>query len=454
MASIIRSNATLNLYKDRIHYLNNKSLIKGQFIVYWMQASQRVCYNHALSFAIEEANDLNLPLIVLFCLTDKYPEANNRHYQFMLEGIIEIEEELKKMGIKLVIRLGDPIKEVQALATEASLVITDRGYLKIERYWKEQIASLINVPLIEIESNVIVPVEIASLKEEYSAYSLREKINPLVDYYARDFKNEELINSSLDLSIYSLKINLSDLSFLKIDHNIPPSRFKGGHRNALNKLNDFIDNKISNYAKYKNHPELSFQSDLSPYLHFGQISPIEIYLLVKDLNSAPFNEELIVRRQLAINFVYYNQNYDSYLSLPNWSIDSLEKHLLDKREYIYTISELEEAKTHDKYWNACQKEMVITGKMHGYMRMYWGKKVLEWTKNYREAYSILIYLNNKYSLDGRDPNGYAGIAWCFGKHDRPWKERDIFGYIRYMNDKGLEKKFNMDLYLEKINNLN
>ncbi|MDD2435647.1 MAG: deoxyribodipyrimidine photo-lyase [Bacilli bacterium] len=440
-------------YKDRINYLNNKTLIKRQFVLYWMQASQRVCYNHALSFAIEKANHLGQPLIVFFSLTDDYPDANIRHYQFMLEGIKEVESDLKKMGIKLVIRFGNPVVEIQDIVDDVSVVITDKGYLKIERYWREQISQLIDIPLIEIESNVVVPVEAASLKEEYSAYTLRRKIEPLIDYYAKAFKNEDIMIKSLDFPIVTEDLDLNDLSFLKTDKTIKPSLFKGGHKHALETLNDFINHKIDHYSKYKNHPELDFQSNLSPYLHFGQISPIEIYLLVRNLNADSFIEELIVRRELAINFVYYNKDYDSYLSLPSWAIDTLEKHNIDEKEYSYSVQELEEAKTHDLYWNACQTEMVLTGKMHGYMRMYWGKKVLEWTNNYQHAYQILIYLNNKYSLDGRDPNGYAGIAWCFGKHDRPWKERNIFGYIRYMNQEGLKRKFNMNLYLDKINKM-
>ena len=152
-------------------------------------------------------------------------------------------------------------------------------------------------------------------------------------------------------------------------------------------------------------------------------------------------------------FTTYNENYDTFECLPKWAIDTLETHMDDDREYIYSLSELENYMTHDRYWNAAQKELIITGKMNGYMRMYWGKKVIQWSDDYKKAYEYLIYLNDKYSLDGRDPNGYAGIAWVFGKHDRPWVEREIFGKVRYMNDKGLERKFSMEDYLKKIDEL-
>jgi deoxyribodipyrimidine photo-lyase len=202
-------------------------------------------------------------------------------------------------------------------------------------------------------------------------------------------------------------------------------------------------------------PDNERSSKLSPYLHFGQISPLEILYEVDKINEfleekESFLEEVIIRRELAINFVYYNSNYDNWKGITyNWAYETLEKHKEDLREYIYTENELENGKTHDKYWNACQKQMVKTGYMEGYMRMYWCKKILEWSESPQEAYEITLKLNNKYFYDGRDPNSYAGVAWCFGKHDRAWKERRIFGKVRYMNSDGLERKFKMEKYLEK-----
>jgi deoxyribodipyrimidine photo-lyase len=192
---------------------------------------------------------------------------------------------------------------------------------------------------------------------------------------------------------------------------------------------------------------------MSPYLHFGQVSPVTLALHAQEQGGSgtpAFLEELIVRRELAVNFVRYNDHYDSFASLPAWAQKTLELHQGDQREYGYSVDELERAATHDPYWNTAQMEMVKTGKMQGYMRMYWGKKILEWSRTPQDAYSVALYLNNKYEIDGRDPNGYAGIAWCFGKHDRPWGERPVFGMVRYMNAPGLTRKFAMDRYLEKV----
>ena len=215
---------------------------------------------------------------------------------------------------------------------------------------------------------------------------------------------------------------------------------------------------MPDYPKLRNDPILDYQSSLSPYLHFGQISPVYVALRILDSNASieakeAYLEEIVVRRELAVNYVQHNENYDNFNGLPEWAKRTLGSHKNDQREYLYNLRELENAETHDPYWNAAQNEMRITGKMHGYMRMYWGKKIVEWTENPEIAFNMALYLNNKYELDGRDPNGFAGIAWCFGKHDRPWKERPVFGNVRYMNENGLRRKFDADKYIEKVKQL-
>lgn len=440
--------------KGRIKYLNNYSSKDRKYVIYWMQASQRVDYNHALEYAITRANDLDKPLVVYFGLTDQFPDANIRHYKFMVEGLIEVKEKLTELGIKFVVVHTSPDEGAIALSNLAALMVVDRGYLKIQREWRLNVATAIDIPLIEVESNVVVPVEEVSTKEEYAASTIRRKITPLIEHYANHFDISEVAHKSIDDKLDVEQFDLTDLNKLNLDSSVSLGSYKGGISEARLHLESFIKTKINKYDELSNDPSLDCTSNMSPYLHFGQISPIEIYLKTRDLNSHSFLEELIIRRELAINFVYYNNNYDSYKSLPNWALTSLEKHLADNRPYLYSLDELEVGNTHDPYWNACQMEMVKTGKMHGYMRMYWGKKVIEWTSDYKVAYEYLVYLNNKYSLDGRDENGYAGIAWCFGKHDRPWKERPIFGMIRYMNDSGLKRKFAMDNYLDKISQLN
>jgi len=234
--------------------------------------------------------------------------------------------------------------------------------------------------------------------------------------------------------------------------------FRGGSSEASKRLEIFVEDKLSGYADFRNDPSVDYQSMLSPYLHFGQISPIQIALKVLGAQAPAsakeaYLEELIVRRELAVNYVNYNSNYDCFEGLPEWAKRTLLSHKSDPREYLYSLNELENFETHDPYWNAAQNEMRITGKIHGYMRMYWGKKIIEWSENPELAFNTALYLNNKYELDGRDPNSFAGVAWCFGKHDRPWKERPVFGSVRYMNENGLRRKFDADKYVAKIGHL-
>ena len=226
----------------------------------------------------------------------------------------------------------------------------------------------------------------------------------------------------------------------------------GGTGAARKLLWNFIHEKLHHYHEYRNDPDLDATSHLSPYLHFGQISPVEAALAVIDSgdpNTGKFLDELVVRRELAFNFVRYNDNYDNMKSIPAWAYESLMMHADAAKKYVYKPEELERSMTHDPYWNAAQNQLVVTGVIHNYMRMYWGKKIIEWAESPEKAYKYMVHLNNRYSIDGSDPNSYAGIAWCFGKHDRPWGTRPVFGKVRYMNDRGLKRKFSMKAYLEK-----
>jgi deoxyribodipyrimidine photo-lyase len=430
--------------KERLKYLNNNTLGDG-YVLYWMQNAQRTEYNHALEYAIKRANDLNKPLVVMFFLITNYPSANYRHYSFMIDGLKEVEESLKKRNIKFVAKLIDAKEDILSYLN-SSLIIVDKGYMRFEKEWRAYVSSNTSVPLIEVETNVLVPIEEVSNKEEYGAYTIRNKINKHIGSYAKELEIGIINISSLNLDIDSVNLN-NVLDNMKLEYVPKSTIYIGGTSNAKKHLDEFINNKIMHYEE-RNNPKYDYQSNLSPYLHFGQISPLYIYLKTKDISPA-FTEELIVRRELSYNFVYYNNNYDNYKCLPDWAVTTLEKHMVDKRPYIYDLNTLEQYLTFDEYWNTCQKEMVITGKMHGYMRMYWGKKIIEWSNTPYEAFNTMIYLNDKYSIDGRDPNSYAGIAWCFGKHDRPWTERNIFGMIRYMNSSGLDRKFDMEDYVSK-----
>ena len=447
-------------YQERIKKINSINLKERKFVIYWMQSSHRTEFNLALDYAIFMGKKLDKPVIVFFGITN-FLEANHRHYKFMLEGLIEIEKALDALGIKFVLKKISPDKGIIELSKKACLVVVDRGYLRLNKTWYHLAKQGVKCPLFQVEDNVVVPVELASNKEEYSAATFRPKIHMKSGFFLRELKFNKPKRDSLDSKIESMdlkKIN-QIIDSLKLNPNIHPTNyFRGGPSEAQNHLKNFINKKLPNYPNNRNDPNLESLSNLSPYLHFGQISPIQITQKIVSSNNPEeskqvFLEELIVRRELAINYVFYNKNYDSFEGLPNWTKKTLLEHKNDERHYNYSIKEFEEAKTHDPFWNAAQNQMRFTGKMHGYMRMYWGKKIIEWTKTPQIAFEIALTLNNIYELDGRDPNGYTGVAWCFGKHDRPWKEREIFGKIRYMNDKGLRRKFDADKYVKKINNL-
>lgn len=441
---------------ERIKSLNKNKIVPGDYIIYWMQSSIRIHYNHALEYAIYQANKLKKPLVIYFGLTGNYPEANLRHYSFLLEGLQEVEKSSEEMNIQLVVLNRSPEKGVLEIAKNAVMVITDRGYLNNQRKLRNYASQNLKCPLIQVETDVVVPVETASPKEEYAAYTIRRKINNNMEKFLVPLKNQKVIRSSLELNFNSTSLK-KILNKLNINHSVEEvPYFHGGTSQALTHLKYFITHKLDRFTDLRNDPSQDYLSNMSPYLHFGMISPLYIALLISDTDSPgreAYLEELVIRRELSMNFVYYNVNYQNIDCLPEWARKTLQGHINDPRPYQYTLDELENAKTHDPYWNAAQQEMVYTGKMHGYMRMYWGKKIIEWVPDPEEAYQIALYLNNKYELDGRDPNGYAGVAWCFGKHDRPWREREIFGKVRYMNDKGLERKFKIDKYVDRVDGI-
>lgn len=448
------------IHPQRISLLNDKPIRKRDYVLYWMQASQRAEYNHALEFAIEKANELNNPLVAFFGITDNYPEANERHYYFLCEGLKTVHRALAKRGVQLVIRHCSPENGLIAIARKASCVVVDAGYTKVQRAWRSTAAAGLACALFQVETDVVVPVTVTSPKEEYAAATIRKKIQRQLKTFLIPLKSRKLNSDSLSINVNSL-FSVDDpagaVARLNIDRSVSRSRhLSGGTLSAKKMLTHFIKNKLDRFADLRNDPGKDYLSNLSPYLHFGHIAPLYIALQVQKANSPgndAFLEELIIRRELSMNFVWYNKHYDSFACLPKWAQDTLRYHKRDRREHLYTRKQFEQAKTHDPYWNAAQLEMVLTGKMHGYMRMYWGKKILEWSKTPEEAFQIALYLNNKYELDGRDPNAYTGVAWCFGKHDRAWAERPIFGKVRYMNAAGLKRKFEIDAYVNRIESL-
>jgi deoxyribodipyrimidine photo-lyase len=427
----------------RLRILNDKPIDpEGRFVIYWMQQSQRTRFNHALERAIVQANALDLPLLVVFGIMDNYPEANERHYAFMLQGLTEVSRRLGERKIKFIMQRGAPQEVALHYAPRAALLVCDRGYLRHQKLWREEVAARATCRVEQVESDVVVPVEVVSDKAEYAARTIRPKIHRHLRSYLKSLGEQRVRHSSLKLKIQCERIQLDDL---KIDRGVSAvSRFRGGESSAQKLLNRFVREKIRRYEAERSEPSASATSMLSPYLHFGQISPLQVALSTR--SSATFLEELIVRRELAMNFVHYTSNYDRYDCLPAWAQRTLKQHRADERAYVYSPDQLERAATHDRWWNAAQTEMLRTGYMHNYMRMYWGKKILEWSKTPEQAYETALRLNNRYFLDGRDPSSYANVAWIFGLHDRPWAERPIFGQIRYMNAAGLERKFDMEAY--------
>jgi deoxyribodipyrimidine photo-lyase len=451
------------IHNTRIQILNDLDLRQGAFVLYWMQQSQRAEYNHALEYAVQQANKMGQGVVVVFGLMDDYPEANLRHYTFMLEGLQETQAALAKRDIKMVVQKGNPVNVVLSAGRKASLIVCDRGYLRHQRQWRQKVARNAGCRVVQVESDVVVPLEVVSNKAEYAARTIRPKINKCLQDYLIEFKPTRIKKPSLKTRVSGL--DLSDTEALtkklSLDKSVLPVSgfFTGGTSKAKKLFKEFLINRFERYAENSNQPQTDDVSHMSKYLHFGQISPLYLALQIlkterrfKEAREA-YLEELIVRRELAMNFVYYTPGYDSYTCLPVWAQKTLAEHKNDKRQYLYTRRQLENSRTHDEYWNAAMREMKFTGFMHNYMRMYWGKKILEWSKTPQQAFKTTLAINNKYFLDGRDANSYTGVAWVFGVHDRAWFERPIFGKIRYMAASGLERKCDIQAYVKKVDAL-
>ena len=455
--------------QGRIIHLQEGQYVHHQtHVVYWMQQAQRIHFNHALNHAIQLANQKHLPLLVFFGLTTDYPDANERHFAFMLEGLQEVKAILEHFHISFVIRLVSPEKGVIQYLNHAHALVMDYGYLRHQKKWRKDVLdeAKIHFPDLRIDmvdTDAIVPVRVASEKAEYGAYTLRPKIMKLYPSY-RDFKRIDVIENQEMFPVQS-DIDLSDISLvlsqLQIDRSVAKSPiYRGGYKEASRLLSLFITQKSSHYME-SNDPSTDYTSLMSMYIHFGQISTLEILeriFLAHDHGQLDgqvldaYVEQLLVRRELALNYVTYVKGYDRFETITEpWAYMTMNQHLQDIRPYLYTKHELEHSMTHDPYFNAAMKEMRDTGYMHNYMRMYWAKKIIEWMPSYQEAYETTISLNNKYFIDGRDPNSYASVAWCYGKHDRAWTEREVFGKLRYMNDQGLLRKFNIKAYVDKVN---
>ena len=392
-----------------------------------------------------------------------YPEANARHYTFLLEGLRDVEANLRKRDILFVVRHGQPFDAALHYGKEACAIVCDRGYLRHQRAWRDRVADGADCRVIQVEADVVVPVDVVSEKHEYAARTIRPRIHRHLEHYLVPLRAGAVKHSSLRLRIAG-DIDVTDsekaIAKLKIDRSVRPSPIhRGGEDEAQRKLEHFLAHELQNYAEGRNEPIRAWSSHQSMHLHFGQIAPLELALRVRDAKAPKvdrdsFIEELIVRRELSMNFVEHVPCYDQYECLTDWARKTLAEHATDTRDHVYTRDELEHAQTDDPYWNAAQRQMTLTGFMHNYMRMYWGKRILGWMKTPQEAFKTNLYLNDKYFLDGRDANSYANIAWVYGTHDRPWgPKRNVFGTVRYMNAAGLKRKFDIDGYVRAVDDL-
>lgn len=451
---MVEKAVSMNL--KRVRTLKDGTKKAGQ-VVYWMSRDQRVEDNWALLYAQELAFEMKAPLAVVFCLVPRFLDATLRQFAFMLKGLEQVEKRLTNLKIPFFLLKGWPKGEIPKFATDnkITILVSDFDPLRIKMEWKREVANRLEIPLYEVDTRNIVPCWVASPKQEYAAYTLRPKIHRSLPEFLEEFPKLQVHPFTWSGKVKSINWK-NVVGSLEVNRDVSEVDWlEPGERAARQRLNHFLKNKLEEYAEKRNDPNEGSVSHLSPYLHFGQISAQRVALELnkhqaKSEKKESFLEELVVRRELADNYCFYNEKYDHFEGFHPWAQKTLNEHRGDKREYIYSSEAFEEAKTHDDLWNAAQMEMVRRGKMHGYMRMYWAKKILEWTESPESALEIAIYLNDKYELDGRDSNGYAGIAWSVGGvHDRAWNERPVFGKIRYMSYQGCKRKFDIKSYIQK-----
>lgn len=428
-----------------------------------MSRDIRIDNNHALAEAQALAVNHHLPLVVAYCLYDS-PVINRakEHFEWILQGLIELEAKLKTRNIPLMLLIGKPSQVIDNLAkhTEPLAIVVDFSPLNYSSKWQKLLS--VNWPVIQVDTHNVIPSWIVSDKQEFSARTIRPKIHQkLYDFIDNLAPKLQIHPIEWPGKIVSISELANAIQLIKnqyrSNHTIADQ--KPGENAAITALNSFIDERLSGYANNRNNPTINGLSNLSPYLHFGMLSSQSV--VCSALNALQMDpsiqhdvdaliEEMVVRKELSDNYCLYNNQYKSLTGAPDWALKTLSKHKNDTREYLYSYKDFEQARTHDNAWNAAQRQLLKTGKMHGYMRMYWAKKVLEWSKSPEQAHQVLVSLNDFYSIDGGDPNGYVGILWSIaGLHDRPWGERQIYGTVRCMVYDGLKRKFNVEEYINQ-----
>ncbi|CAN7134349.1 unnamed protein product [Brassica rapa subsp. narinosa] len=472
------ASTTTAVQPGRIRILKKPSLLLPDQtpgpVVYWMFRDQRLRDNWALIHAVDLANRTNAPVAVVFNLFDQFLGAKARQLGFMLKGLRQLHRQIESLQIPFFLLQGDAKETIPEFMKEcgASHLVTDFSPLREIRSCKDEVVKRTSVALAidEVDAHNVVPMWAASGKLEYSARTIRGKINKLLPEYLVEFPEIEppkkkwggMVDKVVDWDSIIDNVVREGAEVPEVEWCVPGE--DSGMEVLMGRQEGFLTKRLRNYSTDRNNPvKPKALSGLSPYLHFGQISAQRCALEARKVQKTypqavdTFLEELIVRRELSDNFCYYQPHYDSLEGAWEWARKSLMDHASDKREHTYSLEQLEKGQTADPLWNASQLEMVYQGKMHGFMRqvkMYWAKKILEWTKGPEEALSISIFLNNKYELDGRDPSGYVGCMWSIcGVHDQGWKERPVFGKIRYMNYAGCKRKFNVDSYISYVKSL-
>lgn len=426
-------------------------------VLLWVQRSQRGRANPAANVAVELAKDIDLPVIAVFAMTPGFPSATLRAYHFMAEGLAKLPDDFAARRIGWQLEIGDPVERISAVARDlnAAAVVTDVNPLRIGCQWRRDVADAVEAPLMAVDGDVVAPSALFP-KQEYAARTIRPKIHRVLDEYL------QRIPDPLPPVESDHRVGPEPLSVLDefdIDRSAGPAPdFHGGSDIARDRMRTFIAKRLGTYHDDRQRANIEAGSSLSPYLHFGQISPVEIALEVQQADAPAdakrsFFDELIVQRELAINFALRNDDYDRFDGLPGWAKKSLAEHAEDPRTEVYTLEEFDAAETDDELWNAAMTQMTHEGFMPNRLRMYWAKQILRWTSSPQDAWDITVQLNDRYFIDGRDANSYANIGWCIGGlHDRPFgPERDIFGLVRPMGMGAMKRTFDVRRYIEQVN---
>ncbi len=438
----------------------------GKTVVYWMQRAQRGVDNAALDCAIAVGNALGLPVVAYFAGVSNFPHANLRHYVFLNQGLRDVEADLAKRNVSFVLRNAPREDWLRMFKdAEAAIVIGDENPMRVPEGWRRHVAEGIDLPFWTVDADVIVPMKRFE-KAQYAAYTIRTRLWRMVPEYVEPYENAKALHAWKKPKGFVADDPAKDMTagWKDLDRSVGAvPELVGGAHAAEARLTLFVTKMLGKYAELRNHPEVDGTSLLSPYLHYGHVSPLRILMeieaaVAKDASlrasADSFLDEMVTWRELCVNYVRYNSHYDDPACAEPWAVATVAKHEHDLRDPTYSVAQMEKAETYDELWNAAQRQMIRRGWMHNYMRMYWAKKILEWSASNAEAMKTAIYLNDKYFIDGRDPGGYAGIAWAiYGKFDRPWGERKVFGKIRYMSGASTGKKFRSKDYIAQNSKL-